>query len=208
MNLFALSALLAVIIGLSESFTFDSVEENEYDERIVGGQTARPNQFPHQISIRKKISVNGTIGWFYHRCGGSIISRRWIITAAHCTQGDYTDPSLSAIVVGAHHVQNDGQIYELSQVVNHPSVNIAEVRNDISLLRTTKLLHFNSAVQRIKLSKQFVNENVVATVSGWGNAPVSKEFRRLWTINDLYMCHVYRLDWTGHGQLDIKEHVK
>lgn len=163
MNLFALSAVLDVIIGLSESFIFDSVEGNEYGERIVGGQTARPNQFPHQISIRKKI--NGTIGWL-HRCGGSIISRRWIITAAHCTQGEYSDPSLLLIVVGAHHVRNDGQIYEFSQVVNHPSVNIKEIRNDSSLLRTSKLLHFNSSVQRIKLSKQFVNENVAATVSG------------------------------------------
>lgn len=43
--------------------------------RIVGGQNAKNNQFPYQISLR----LNN-----YHICGGSIISKNYVITAAHC----------------------------------------------------------------------------------------------------------------------------
>ena len=43
--------------------------------RIVGGQNAENNQFPYQISLR----FNN-----YHICGGSIISKNYVITAAHC----------------------------------------------------------------------------------------------------------------------------
>lgn len=43
--------------------------------RIFGGDFAKDSQFPHQIAIIYKKQL---------RCGGSIISSTWILTAAHC----------------------------------------------------------------------------------------------------------------------------
>ena len=43
--------------------------------RILGGEEASKNGFPYACSIR----VDGA-----HTCGGSIISNRNILTAAHC----------------------------------------------------------------------------------------------------------------------------
>lgn len=43
--------------------------------RVVGGHEAVSKQFPHQISLRRDHS---------HICGGSIISSRYVLTAAHC----------------------------------------------------------------------------------------------------------------------------
>lgn len=48
---------------------------NPFDPKIVGGDFAKEKQFPHQIAIYNK-------GAF--RCGGSIISKNWIVTASHC----------------------------------------------------------------------------------------------------------------------------
>uniref|UniRef100_A0A667Z000 trypsin n=1 Tax=Myripristis murdjan TaxID=586833 RepID=A0A667Z000_9TELE len=44
-----------------------------YDDRIVGGEECRPHSVPWQVSLNN--------GWHY--CGGTLISDRWVVSAAH-----------------------------------------------------------------------------------------------------------------------------
>lgn len=58
---------------------FVAFAQSRWAGRVVGGFFAEPNQFPHQISLYRS-------GRF--TCGGSIIRKNWVLTAAHCVDKD------------------------------------------------------------------------------------------------------------------------
>lgn len=172
MKFHALFAILAATVGPTECFHLNSWIQriNENDERIVDGVAAKPGQFPHLVSLRmRSLNTTTTTTTTTHRCGGSIISKRWIVTAAHCTQKSFANPARSVIVVGVHNYSDDGRQYNVSRIVNHPEyVHPTFWVNDIALVRTSRRIRFNDLVQPIPLRKQFVNAGVKAKVSGWG----------------------------------------
>merc|ERR1712045_72077 len=61
------------------------------DSKIIGGSEAPKHEFPWQISLRNLGS---------HICGGSIINKNQVITAAHCVEG--SSPVFDSVVAGAH----------------------------------------------------------------------------------------------------------
>lgn len=55
------------------------LQKSSFSARITNGELAGREQFPYQAGLVFYINLSRL--W----CGGSIISDRWIITAAHCT---------------------------------------------------------------------------------------------------------------------------
>lgn len=60
--------------------------------RIVGGVTAYPGEFPNMCSLQQRRTILGNT----HICGASLITEQWLLSAAHC--GD-TVPARQMIVV-------------------------------------------------------------------------------------------------------------
>lgn len=170
MIFFTSFAILAVIVGSCVSFRLDAPAKSI---RLVGGETARPGQFPYQVSLRRPQKFSNKIVVFRHRCGGSIISNRWVLSAAHCTQGTYSNASSLSVFVGAHNISNDGRAYALDRIVNHPLYQASEIfRNDLCLLRTSESIRFSNIVRAIPLRRKFVAGGAKATISGWGSTQV------------------------------------
>ena len=51
--------------------------------RIVGGTEARVHEFPWQASVEMREDADFR---YYPFCGGSLIAKRWVLTAAHCVE--------------------------------------------------------------------------------------------------------------------------
>lgn len=137
------------------------------NERIIGGDQATAGQFPYQAMLRNKDT---------DFCGGSIIGIRFILTAAHCTQGPLSDPSNVIAIVGFPGIYGFTR-YALNGIINHPKYKSCKLANDISVLRTTRAIVFTPRVQRIDLPTADVppEGKVPATVSGWGQYRVSEK---------------------------------
>uniref|UniRef100_A0A8D3AG52 Peptidase S1 domain-containing protein n=1 Tax=Scophthalmus maximus TaxID=52904 RepID=A0A8D3AG52_SCOMX len=90
------------------------LKDDTAEERVVGGEVASPNSWPWQISLQYKSGSS-----FYHTCGGTLIRRGWVMTAAHCVDRSRT----WRVVLGDHDINNhEGreQYMSVSQVFIHP----------------------------------------------------------------------------------------
>lgn len=91
---------------------------------------------------------------------------RWILTAAHCTTGKNANFKNKIIVLGAHHISQDGSWYSFETVINHPNYSL--YRNDISLIKTDRRVSFTENIKPIRIGDWDVLEGSDAIITGWG----------------------------------------
>ncbi|XP_005943321.2 elastase-1 [Haplochromis burtoni] len=142
------------------------LEDDRTQERVVGGEVARPHSWPWQIGLQY---LSG--GSYYHTCGGTLIRRGWVMTAAHCVD----TPRTWRVVLGDHDIythEGTEQYMTVSQVYVHPSWNSNNVAGgyDIALLRLTSDATLNNYVQLAALppANQVLPNNNPCYISGWG----------------------------------------
>ncbi|OXB56514.1 hypothetical protein ASZ78_009191, partial [Callipepla squamata] len=103
--------------------------------RIVGGSMATLGQWPWQVSLH----VQGT-----HVCGGSIITREWLVTAAHCVEGQFSDPSVWNVYAGilSQTEMFSGLGYRVQQIISHPNYDTESKDNDVALMKLETQMSF------------------------------------------------------------------
>uniref|UniRef100_A0A8C9AAW5 Coagulation factor IX n=1 Tax=Prolemur simus TaxID=1328070 RepID=A0A8C9AAW5_PROSS len=146
----------------------DNVTESTHSPqdftRVVGGENAKPGQFPWQVIL------NGKIDAF---CGGSIVNEKWVVTAAHCI----VPPVNITVVAGEHDIEKTEpteQKRNVIRVILHHSYNatVNKYSHDIALLELDKPLTLNSYVTPICIAdREYTNIFLKfgsGYVSGWG----------------------------------------
>ena len=142
-------------------------------EKIIGGTSASISEYPWQVLFR-----SGD-----YMCGGTLISREWVVTAAHCAQesnGSAIPIAEMFIVAGATNpfISGEGQAYGVSQVIVHENFNRQALTNDIALLRLGSSVNVqNSSPVRLitagDVDEGATNPGVMSWVTGWGLTNVS-----------------------------------
>lgn len=153
--------------------------DTEAENFIVGGQTARQHQFPFLVSLRNAFN-NG------HFCGGAIISNRWILSAAHCTQQQNSRPQNVHVWAGAHG-RTDGVRYPTDAIVNHPQYRGHPFfLNDICVLRTAQIIQFvqgRIVPARLPTQDYTDGQRHQVWIAGWGQTGVN--------IKNIFAFHLY-----------------
>ncbi|XP_022911965.2 trypsin-4-like isoform X3 [Onthophagus taurus] len=150
-------------------------------KRIAAGYTAFKGQYPYQVAILH--AADGLI------CGGSIITQKWVLSAAHCFDR-YVAVNL-LITTGFHFGKN----YTIDDVVKHPKYRKDDLENDIVLVKINSIFYFNGAIQAITLSSEEIGLKDCLAL-GWSGDNETGVFRprfvHVSTMADKYCKDIYK----------------
>ncbi|KAL6483547.1 hypothetical protein MHYP_G00084190 [Metynnis hypsauchen] len=129
--------------------------------RIIGGYAPAP------YSIKYIVSIQSVVG--QHFCGGTLINKYWVLTAAHCNIG----AGNMRIVAGDYSLgtyEGTEQYRTPHSLIPHPQYNKTTNNADIMLIKLQTPVVLNNYVSTAPLPRQgaTVPEGRVCRVSGWG----------------------------------------
>jgi secreted trypsin-like serine protease len=165
----------------------------KFNLTIINGWEAVPNQFPWLVSLR------GSDG--SHTCGGSLVHRQFVLTAAHCIDGWKGGEK---IIVGLHdrNIYNVDQVFYPSKLGIHANYKSANVANgyDIAMIKLAKPVQLSSKVSLINLPIANSLNTVMGqwlALAGWGrtnNGQLANklQYAYLKVSNNMPICKKYQ----------------
>ncbi|KAG4066426.1 hypothetical protein HA402_007062 [Bradysia odoriphaga] len=166
------STVLVATIKVSSINAIECGTINLYREAVLGGKEVVKDEWPFIVALY----YSSTFKYF---CGGTIISDKHVLTAAHCIQtkgkGFPLIPDEITVRLGAYNLtdrsEKDAVNRNVAQILLHPNWNVVEDKYDadIAILVLNETLYFSDHIRPICMPpRKFLIEGLKGTVVGWG----------------------------------------
>uniref|UniRef100_A0A3B4ZRA5 Peptidase S1 domain-containing protein n=1 Tax=Stegastes partitus TaxID=144197 RepID=A0A3B4ZRA5_9TELE len=159
--------LLCVLVLIHN---FEDVLGAEVRSSIIGGENAEKGHWPWMVHVNMT-TADRSVRW---RCGGTLVSSGWVLTAAQCVDSQ-RQPSLrrSMVWVGTLALQKGSARYMgIDTVVTHPYYRALGngYVNDIALVKLKKRVTFSKTVAPVKLPSvdDTFDSSSECWITGWG----------------------------------------
>ncbi|XP_074933033.1 granzyme M-like [Phalacrocorax aristotelis] len=186
----ALGRLLLLLLTLPSA---GLAAQGSRQSLVIGGREAKPHSRPYMVSIQR---------WGAHVCGGALLRKQWVLTAAHCLCERTT--AGRTVVVGLHSLKDrraDTQTFPIRSVCPHPGYNKKTMENDLLLLQLKGTVKLSKTRKLIGLLRREPADGAACSLAGWGiskrNGSVSTTLQELEvTVLNRWMCNNSRF-WNG-----------
>ncbi|XP_064484453.1 complement factor B-like [Ornithodoros turicata] len=158
------------VCGSTQRHNIDTGKEDEHQARIAGGEDVE-TAWPWMV----KVSISGAL------CGASIISRTWILTAAHCVskgeRHEVVRPEEIQIQLGLTDRRSTSSVKNIpvKSIIRHEDYNGTTLDNDIALLELQSNMTYNAYIrpiclppEKLRCNSHFYPTKKHAFVIGWG----------------------------------------
>jgi secreted trypsin-like serine protease len=196
----------------------DAEEEGGSPTKIVGGEPVPNGKYRYIAAVLKKDRGSGA--YQQQWCGGTLIDRNSVLTAAHCFFGNLKNrPGLFRVALGRTDLTSDrGVIRNVKRIFIHPRYNGSS--RDAAVLKLSGPVRHNPKINLAKVTSRnrLEKPGSSAVVAGWGNTnqksfthpdcipdplsgPSPRRMReaRVPISSDSYAAYVYNTFLPSHG---------
>ncbi|XP_075987158.1 trypsin CFT-1-like isoform X2 [Anticarsia gemmatalis] len=139
------------------------------EARIIGGSATTIQAYPYTVQVQ-----------YYLRliCAGSLITRRHVLSAAHCFIDEYghvASPTPFSIRAGTTNLGSGGAVHYVKGLAIHPSYGTPARDHDVAVMLLSSRVTLNARVQTAYIplfGATLPNNSSVVTV-GWGRTNVN-----------------------------------